>query len=485
MSRDQLSLLRAHPAKSRLRHAAGMLSLPMLVLASLSATTVESRGGTEGFSAIQATRSPASRRAPSPQRATTAAPTYPVPPLSIDRGPGNLVEYGDPRAFGRFLTRWRAGRDRPVVIAHFGDSHVQSGYQVGPIRESLQRVRGIGGRGMVFPYAIARTYSQEDYSSSFTGSWRTANSIQQPPRLPVGVSGFAAATSATAASATLTFTRPPARGALTVDVHFKADASYRLTLTADGVPQTRLVSPRPVPRQVRFELASLASVLRLDLELVRDEAVPAVGTADPAPTFTLYGLDLRDTVPAGLVYHNLGVGGANYRALLDQRLFESQFASLGADLVVLDWGTNDVIYTNSIAPTLEDTVRRTIRRIRAADPGVAILISAPMDERLRHRDVTATRQLAELLRRIAFEENCLFYDWYAIAGGADAMRAWQAERLASSDGIHLNGRGYRLKGQIFAEALLRTIGLASGEHAAAMATRPGRANSVRAARRTP
>jgi lysophospholipase L1-like esterase len=452
-----------------------MLFLPMLVLASLSAASVESRP----------TPSPASRRAPIPRpAATTAAPTDPVPPLSIDRGPGNLVEYGDPRAFGRFLTRWRAGPERPVVIAHFGDSHVQNGYQVGASRESLQRVRGIGGRGMVFPYAIARTYSQEDYSSSFTGSWRTANSIQQPPRLPIGVSGFAATTSDPAASATLTFTRPPARGALTVYVQVKADASYRLTLTADGVPQTKLISPRTVPQRLRFELASLASVLRLDFELVREEAAPAAGTAAPAPTFTLYGLDLRDAAPGGLVYHNLAVGGAAYNALLDQRLFESQFASLGADLVVLDWGTNDVLYTNSIAPTLADTVRRTIRRIRAADPEVAILISAPMDERFHRHDVTATGQLAELLRRIAFEENCLFYDWFAIAGGADAMRAWAAEGIASSDGIHLNRRGYALKGQIFAEALLRTIRLASGEHAAAMATRPGRANSVRAAPRS-
>jgi hypothetical protein len=65
---------------------------------------------------------------------------------------------------------------------------------------------------MVFPYSIAKTYSQNDFKSTFTGDWLTANSLHQPPRLPVGVSGFVARTAAVDASFTLNFFTAPEPG---------------------------------------------------------------------------------------------------------------------------------------------------------------------------------------------------------------------------------------------------------------------------------
>ena len=39
---------------------------------------------------------------------------------------------------------------------------------------------GSAGRGMVFPFAIAKTYSHNDFSSTFEGEWSYASSIQSP-----------------------------------------------------------------------------------------------------------------------------------------------------------------------------------------------------------------------------------------------------------------------------------------------------------------
>ena len=63
------------------------------------------------------------------------------------------------------------------------------------------------------------------------------------------------------------------------------------------------------------------------------------------------------------------------------------------------------------------------------------------------------------MRRLAREQHCLFYDWYRTSGGPDTIDLWLAAGFASKDRIHLNGRGYRKRGEALADALIRTIAL--------------------------
>ena len=52
---------------------------------------------------------------------------------------------------------------KKFIVAHFGDSHIQPDHLTGYIRKELQNLNGDGGRGMIFPYSIAKTYSQADF----------------------------------------------------------------------------------------------------------------------------------------------------------------------------------------------------------------------------------------------------------------------------------------------------------------------------------
>ena len=88
-------------------------------------------------------------------------------------------------------------------------------------RKKLQLLKEDGGRGMIFPYSIAKTYSQADYTSTFSGNWRSANSIHKNPKIPLGISGFAATTSDTNASFKIIFSN-----------HFASVRSSSLCLTS-------------------------------------------------------------------------------------------------------------------------------------------------------------------------------------------------------------------------------------------------------------
>jgi hypothetical protein len=64
---------------------------------------------------------------------------------------------------------------------------------------------------------------------------------------------------------------------------------------------------------------------------------------------------------------------------------------------------------------------------------------------------------SKLIHRIAKEQDCGLFDWYWISGGRTTMLRWMDRSYAQPDGIHLSPRGYRLKGDLFTEAMVRTV----------------------------
>jgi lysophospholipase L1-like esterase len=160
----------------------------------------------------------------------------------------------------------------------------------------------------------------------------------------------------------------------------------------------------------------------------------------------------------GVLVHNLGVGGSGFAALEQQQRFEPQFAALEPDIVLLDWGTNDIIDRERVGPGHADLVARTVRRIRAVRPQAVIVLTSVQDMLPRGRRAPPAAAYAGLMRELAARHGCLFYDWHDVAGGEGAMAHWRQAQLAQPDGVHLSAAGYQLKGRLLAEALLRAMG---------------------------
>ncbi len=369
----------------------------------------------------------------------------------------NVIEAHDPQLLDQLQNLWgrvEGGKQGRMSVLHFGDSHVQGGMTAQIARHVLQEKSGNAGRGMVFPYAIAKTYSQNDYKSSFLGEWVTANSIQVYPKLPLGVSGFVAHTKSAQAGFTLDFARQFDPGAKRIQLMYRATApGYTLRMkTGRWLWESKLASDggmSSATKVLTIEVPQLADVIQF--ELIK----PEQSTDDD--WFELHGLNLENQVSTGAIYHNLGVGGAAFASLLAQQHFETQSALLKPDLVILDWGTNDLIYKNQIPAALEKTVVDTIERVRVAHPQALILLTSVQDTFFRKKEVTATHEFAHWMRKIARENHCLFYDWHRIAGGRDAMRTWYAFGLAQPDHVHLSSGGYAIKGELLAEAILNAI----------------------------
>ncbi len=363
----------------------------------------------------------------------------------------NFFEYGNRDILKKFVQKWQGDSASVICFAHFGDSHIQHDYSTSVIRKHLQNSKGKAGRGMMFPYSLAKTYSQADFISTFSGIWRTSNSIHLPPKLPVGVSGFVAQTADTLAAFNFYFKTSLDSGAKTVKLYYAKDScGYKLSIkTKNSLRYIDLdaVLDKNLP-YISFDLPSVGDSLAFLLQKT---------DRNNSDEFQLHGISIENKGASGVMYHNLGVGGANYFALPFQKRFHEQFPSLGADFVVLDWGTNDVIYKNSIAKELIPNVLEAIRRVRETAPDAVILLTSCQDMNRKGKNITAIKQFSDIIRKIAFENNCLFYDWYAVAGGAKSMKQWANNRLGALDNIHLTFDGYQYKGEMFSKAFFGTM----------------------------
>ncbi|MEM6764731.1 MAG: GDSL-type esterase/lipase family protein [Bacteroidota bacterium] len=81
-------------------------------------------------------------------------------------------------------------REDAVTIVHIGDSHIQADYFTGHLRTRFGEKFGLRGRGLVFPFQLARTNSPVDLYSESNIQWSRKRIIQPRNTLPEGITGL-------------------------------------------------------------------------------------------------------------------------------------------------------------------------------------------------------------------------------------------------------------------------------------------------------
>lgn len=357
----------------------------------------------------------------------------------------NYIQFYSKEALRHFKDKW-PGEDR-VTIAIFGDSHVQPDIYPGEMRKQLQAVRGQGGFGMTFPYSTAKTYSAIDYFSSHTGSWLFSKSIEFKPKLPLGVSGVTAKTSDANASIKIKFKKPLPGDYRKLRIYCRQDKKSFDFKIRSGEKEVLVNVDSADRNPIEVVMEELDSAIELQL----------VKQWDYQTEFELYGISVESTLQGGLILHCLGIGGSRYGSLLEEKLLDEQLPTLQPDLIILDFGTNDFLYDNKLPYYLEDQIVKVILKVRKAAPGASVLLTTAQDMTRRKINITAGEEFADLIRKVAKAQQCPFYDWYWISGGPEKMALWVESGLAQNDMIHLTMKGYVLKGQLLAEALMRSL----------------------------
>ncbi|HEX8547480.1 MAG TPA: hypothetical protein VF691_11000, partial [Cytophagaceae bacterium] len=117
----------------------------------------------------------------------------------------------DSEALKKFYNKLESLKEKnnTVTITHIGDSHIQADFFSGKVRENLQLEFGNAGRGLIFPYKVARTNEPYNYQSFSNVTWQSKRNIALADSLPIGVSGITIKTDSAGAFIKLKVTNRP------------------------------------------------------------------------------------------------------------------------------------------------------------------------------------------------------------------------------------------------------------------------------------
>jgi len=361
----------------------------------------------------------------------------------------NEIEYYNLNSIKPFYDKLKLSNNRKVTIFHFGDSHVQYDQAPGIIRENFQQLFGYSGRGFVFPYAAAGTHAAFDYKTKMNGNWSNSKNINKEINNPLGLSGVTIRTTDSTAGFQVQFysSKEELNKVDLVTLFLKtSDSSYQL--------KYRLASLDP------WINVSISSLLHNKIELQLTEKFNTTfelkvhKTDSTQCEFEFYGMQLSSTMNKGISYNSVGINGASLLSFLKQDLFAEQIKQVNPDLIILDYGTNDLAGGKFDSIYFKNNLTKSINRIKEVLPNTCVLIPTIQDFTVNGKNITATSEYASFLRRFARINNIVLYDYFAISGGKKSMKKWVSNGIAKSDQIHLTQQGYVLKGELYSNAIL-------------------------------
>jgi len=361
----------------------------------------------------------------------------------------NRIQFYDADLAKRFVQHFDSAASDKAVILHFGASHIQAEHPTTYVRRYLQRDYGEGGRGMIFNYAAANTYSSVNYATKKKGNWTFAKSFQMPPKLPLGVTGMTAETTDKSAELSFSF-----KETLPQD-------EYKILVFLENNEKTGGFNLQIDSALYVFSKQRLDSIAENYVEIrysgaINEILLSVLPSAGGANFFRFYGIDIEKQENKGVVYHSLGVGAAPMRSVLYLDKLTEQARLLHPDIALLDFGTNDIA-TNEIAATLPDNICQAIGKLREINPEMVIILTSTQDLFKRGRYITAGVKFRNLVDSLAKSQHTLFWNWYDLSGGLHAIKDWYSEGYAQADCIHLTPQGYAVKGSYLYSSIKNTI----------------------------
>jgi lysophospholipase L1-like esterase len=365
--------------------------------------------------------------------------------LKIDSSFAFIQGYSS-NTLSRLKQQFDAVDSNKLVILHYGGSHIQAENPTTIARNRFHERFGSGGRGLLFNYGAANTYSSINYASTYTGKWSYNKSYQgKKETLPLGVCGMVVETSDSASSLLFSMKTPIEKANNQVQILFENDSlSFGVTVYINNILITQGIEY--VPQGLMFSWAD--SIKTIELIPTRNSK----GTR-----FRFYGINVEHEENHGIVYHSTGVGAAAFRSILFLEKLPEQLPLIQPDIVILDFGTNDILYKNRIEPNLSKEVEKAIAWWKSMVPEVLIVLTSTQDLYYKKHPITAGILFRDLMDSLARKNDCLFWNWYDLSGGLNTIRTWATLGYAKTDHIHLTKIGYQVKGGLLYASFMNTL----------------------------
>lgn len=347
---------------------------------------------------------------------------------------GQLVNNAEPN-LSRFASKLRQGNQQ-VHIVQLGDSHTAADFFSGNLRTLFQQRYGDAGLGFVPPISVPGQRTATINRVSDKKQWALSSS-RKDERFDYPLGGLIAQPLAANNSILLKPLQP-------------AQGSYQLQALYQTASDTQM-NISPAASSV-LSLPATGSSWRFSSPI--NTQLPSQISVGKENSLKIGGWLLRSTQP-GVMLSALGLNGATL-SMVDkwQPQWSDTLAQMSPDMVILAYGTNEAFNDTLDLTAYEQTLREKVRLIRQQVPNSVILLIGPNDSIKFSNAASCQAQMPvnlmsviQIQKKIAAQENTLFWDWQAFMGGPCSIRTWVAQDLARPDNVHLSVDGYKKSAQ--------------------------------------
>lgn len=357
----------------------------------------------------------------------------------------NRIVNGNMQAFYKKLAALKKDKPGVVNIVHIGDSHIQPDFITSVLRSHLQQFFGNSGRGLVFPYQVAKSNAPPDISSSSNISWEY-NRLAHP-EIPIecGIAGHVVKSRRPLAKINFSLKDNSDGPQLFTRVKFFLEkaVSTAWLFESDSIFMPSMLTHHN-PDSVPYEMVTLENPVN-NFRLISQTA---------GEYQSLYGISLENDQP-GVRVHTIGVNGARYEHYNRQSLFWQQLPALEADLVIISLGTNEAQAGTFIENDFLSQVETFVNNIKDMFPGAAILITTPQDSYKGKGSNTVMRSLSASLAGYCQRNNIAIWDLYKVTNGFGSAKNWLKKGFLNHDRVHFTSPGYYLQGALLYNALAK------------------------------
>ena len=356
------------------------------------------------------------------------------------------------RFFQKIDTLIEAGTGR-INVLHIGGSHVQADWFSHEVRQNLDIINGDfqTPRGLIFPFAVAKTNNPSNYKVTYSGEWNTVRNVQKNREIPLGMSGIAIYTQDPSAQINISLNRDESR-------RWDFTQLRLLGYVEDG---SNSVTPVLFYNNDTIEgyWDLITKTYLFDLPEPDDAfSVGFIQTDTILHTFIVNGF-IPEKETSGIVYHAIGVNGASVTSYLLSENFEEELHLLEPDLIIFAIGINDAVSKDFTKESFCQNYNMLIEKIERVNPDCAYIFITNNDSfrrisRRKHQVNTNGIIAQNAFYQLAKEHRGGVWDLFSLMGGLHSMRRWQAAGLAKPDKVHFTKEGYQLIGDMFYNALI-------------------------------
>ena len=351
--------------------------------------------------------------------------------------------------FFNSLNRLMTNGDNQINIVQIGDSHIQGDIFTNKARNMLQDFipGGVGARGFIFPYSIARSNNPYNYKISYNGIWSNCKNLNK--NCPCGLAGMNIQTQETNSFITIIASQAEEEKNKfnTLRIYWdNPDSLYQVYINSIPAESYKITSYNSYFIEFKFN----GSVQSVNIYFRRNKSI-----INKSLSLVIYGFSLSSDEP-GITWNSVGVNGSTIYGFSHCERLVTELQSLYPDLIIISLGTNDAYGYKFDGVTFKSYYSAFISKLKESMPGVPIILTSPGDCLLYRRYSNPHNlEVEKILRDLCSEYHLSFWDYFNIMGGYGSVRYWMRSGLSTYDGVHYQPVGYGLQASMFMESLIK------------------------------